>query len=95
MAAPSPWDLDDGFDARAALDQYVPLVLPALDVDRVRMRALAARARANARKTRGYGWLEEADLAEVAHACDEAARAMVRESRPTVRDGESLGSPLA
>jgi hypothetical protein len=50
-AAPSPWDFDDGFDARAALDQYVRLVLPAFDVDRVRMRAVAARARANARKT--------------------------------------------
>jgi hypothetical protein len=49
MAAPSSWDFDDGFDARAALDQYVRLVLPAFDVDRVRMRAVAARARANAR----------------------------------------------
>jgi hypothetical protein len=69
MAAPSPWDLDDGFDARAALDQYVRLVLPAFDVGRVRMRALAARARANARKTaatdgsRRPSWLRSPPLA--------------------------------
>jgi hypothetical protein len=78
MAAPSPWDFDDGFDARAALDQYVRLVLPAFDVDRVRMRAVAARGSRQRPEDRGDGWLEEADPAEVAHAWDEAARAMAR-----------------
>jgi hypothetical protein len=78
MAASSPWHFDDGFDARAALDQYVRLVLPAFDVDRVRMRAVAARARANARKTAATDGSRRADLAEVAHAWDEAARAMAR-----------------
>ena len=43
---------------------------------------------------RGDGCREEADQAEVAHACDEAARAMVRESRSTVRGREPLGGSL-
>ena len=36
------------------------------------MRALAAPGSRQRQEDRGDGWLEEADLAEVAHACDEA-----------------------
>jgi hypothetical protein len=42
------------------------------------MRALAAPGSRQRQEDRGDGWLEEADLAEVAHAWDEAARAMAR-----------------
>jgi hypothetical protein len=61
-------DLDHGVARRTALDRYVEFVLSAFDVDRVRIRALATRARAKVPEQGDHAWREAALLGETALA---------------------------
>lgn len=61
-------DLDHGIDRRTALEKHSQLVVSAFDVDRIRIKALAARARARVRQDADDAWREAAQLAETALA---------------------------